>query len=129
MKISTLLQLELGDLPPSVNQMYRTGRNGNRYKRAEVSEWQDSVSRIMREARNNQPPYMGEVEVHVIFRVANNRKWDVDNRLKALFDCLEKGRVIKDDSQIWGVVACRVKGENSGTIIKVKKYTGKIKKS
>ena len=37
--------------------MYRTGRNGIRYKRIEVEEWQEEVSGIIREAWGEKPPY------------------------------------------------------------------------
>lgn len=119
-----LLKLELSGLPPSVNQMYRTGRYGNRYKRVEVEDWQEETAKAVREAWNKPRPYMEEVEVRVIFRVKDNRRWDVDNRLKALFDCLEEGGAIKDDSQISGIIAARVSGEDSATLIEMRKYTG-----
>ena len=118
--MNKLLTLELEGLPPSVNQMYRTGRGSVRYKKAEVSEWQDAVASMMRQAWNNPRPYTEEVEVHVLFTVGNHRRWDVDNRLKALLDCLAHGGVIKDDSQISGILALRKAGETSSTKIEVR---------
>ena len=53
--MNKLLTLELEGLPPSVNAMYRTGKGAQRYKKAEVSEWQDEVARVMRQAWNNPP--------------------------------------------------------------------------
>lgn len=81
-KISKLFELELAGLPPSVNQMYRTGRSGNRYKKPDVSEWQDEIADLIREAWGKDRPYTEEVEVHVLFRVKGSRRWDVDNRLE-----------------------------------------------
>ena len=34
-------------------------------------------------------PYTEEVEVHVLFKVKRNRRWDIGNRLKFLLDCLQ----------------------------------------
>ena len=127
--MSILLRLELEGLPPSVNQMYRTGRSGTRYKRPEVSDWQSETSMLMREAWSKDRAYVEPVEVHVQFTVGNNRRWDVDNRLKALLDCLELGGVIEDDSQIWGILALRVPGERSGTRIEMREDTGMRRKS
>lgn len=122
--ISELVRVMLKGLPPTVNHMYRTGRNGIRYKRIEVEEWQEEVSGIIRKAWGENPPYEGNVEVRVLFRVKDNRRWDIDNRLKALFDCLEEGGAIKNDTQIWGIKAQRVSGEEDMTQVEMMKYTG-----
>lgn len=121
--MSILLSLEFEGLPPSVNAMYRTSRGSKRYKKPEVSEWQDEIAALMRRAWYNPRPYTGEVEVHILFTVGNKRRWDVDNRLKALLDCLAHGGVIKDDTQISGIFAQRQAGEASSTKIEVREYT------
>ena len=118
-----LLSLEFEGLPPSVNAMYRTGRGSKRYKKPEVSEWQDEVASLMRKAWDNPRPYTGEVEVHILFTVGNKRRWDVDNRLKALLDCLAHGGVLKNDSQISGILALREQGETSRTKLELREYT------
>lgn len=123
-KISKLFELELAGLPPSVNQMYRTGRSGNRYKKPEVSEWQDEIAGVIREAWGKDRPYTEEVEVHVLFRVKGSRRWDVDNRLKALLDCLQEGGAIKDDAQISGIIAAKKRGEEDRTKIAMYEYSG-----
>ncbi|MBQ3447317.1 MAG: RusA family crossover junction endodeoxyribonuclease [Synergistaceae bacterium] len=127
--MSMIFRLEIEGLPPSVNSMYRTGKFSARYKRPEVAEWQEELTARMRECWNKPLAYMDVVEVHVLFTVKDNRRWDVDNRLKALLDCLSMAGVIHDDSQIWGIVALRVKGEYSRTRIEVREYTGMRKKS
>ena len=121
--MSKLLDIEIAGLPPSVNSMYRTGRNGNRYKKAEISEWQEEVSGEIRRAWSSERPYMGEVAVRVMFTVKGNRRWDLDNRLKALLDCLQAGGAIKDDAQIFGLIAGKYAGENSSTRLIMYKYT------
>ncbi len=81
--MSSLLRLELEGLPPSVNQMYRTGKSGTRYKRSEVSDWQEETALMLGKAWDKDP-YTGNVEVYIVFTMKNNRRWDIDNRLKAL---------------------------------------------
>ncbi len=104
--------------------MYRTGRSGNRYKKPEVSEWQDEIAGAIREAWGKDRPYTEEVEVHVLFRVKGSRRWDVDNRLKALLDCLQEGGAIKDDAQISGIIAAKKRGEEDRTKIAMYEYSG-----
>ena len=59
----------------------------------------------------------------MIFTVNNKRRWDIDNRLKALFDCLEDARVIKDDAQVSGIQADKtLTGDTSSTYIEVHQY-------
>ena len=118
-----LLRLVIAGLPPTANQMYRTGRQGQRYKRAEVEEWQSEVAERMRQEWNKPLAFMGEVEVRIEFRVKGGRRWDIDNRLKALLDCLEYGRVIKDDAQIARIQASRVTGTESETVIEMREYS------
>ena len=125
--MSSLLRIELEGLPPSVNQMYRTGKSGTRYKRSEVSDWQEETALKLRELWNKEA-YTGNVEVHIVLTVKNNRRWDIDNRLKSLIDCLELGGVIEDDSQIWGIVAYKERGEKDGVEIVMMEHTEIYKK-
>ena len=120
--MSILFRLELAGLPPSVNQMYRTGRQGQRYKRPEVEEWQSEVAKQLREAWGDKRPFVGEVLLKIEFSVKTNRRWDVDNRLKALIDCLELGGVIHDDAQVAGINAKRVNRDEIRTIIEMSEY-------
>jgi len=45
-------------------------------------------------------PLTGRVKVDVVIHLKENRKYDLDNRAKCLFDTLTKLRVWIDDSQI-----------------------------
>lgn len=120
--MSSLLRVAFEGLPPSVNQMYRTGRSGTRYKRSEVSDWQEETAGKIREAWNKEA-YAGNVEVHIVLTVKGSRRWDIDNRLKALLDCLELAGVIKDDSQIWGIVAYKERGKKDGVEVVMMEHT------
>lgn len=122
--MDALLRLGINTLPPSVNSIYRTGRAGQRYKKPEVLEWQEDIAEFMREDWKEKDTYTGEILVQVLFVVPNRRRWDVDNRLKALLDCLQIAGVIKDDSQIAGITAERRRGDTVKTLIAVHEYNG-----
>ena len=66
--VKELLAIEIDGLPPTVNMMYR-GLQGHRYKTKECLEWQSCV----------------------VSELA--KSWDVDNRVKALQDCLSKAEL------------------------------------
>ena len=94
-----LLTLEFEGLPPTVNMMYR-GIHGHRYKTTATQRFQADISQCMRKLWNGQPPYEGRVEYTITYFTINYRRWDIDNRVKALQDCLSLSGVIKDDSQV-----------------------------
>ena len=67
--------------------MYRSMRGGQRYKVAECRDYQSQVSGLMRSKWQGKP-YLGREE------------WDIDNRVKALQDCLIASGVLKDYCKI-----------------------------
>ena len=95
-----LLEVTLKGLPPTVNQMYRTGRYSRRYKTQATRDYQRYAVKAMKAAHLVSYTFEGRTILNVKFFVADKRKWDMDNRLKALQDCLQMARIIKDDSQI-----------------------------
>lgn len=94
------MKCNLLELPPTVNHIYRRGRCGNRYKTAATRHYQAQVSQTLANIWHGQPPYTGPVELRIIFVTATRRKWDIDNRVKALQDCLMLSGVIQDDTQV-----------------------------
>ena len=95
-----LMHMELEGLPPTVNRMYR-GLRGHRYKPKSVMEYQKRTTARMREAWGTREVFGGTVALYVKFKTDNRRRWDIDNRVKALQDCLSAAGVIVDDGQIY----------------------------
>lgn len=117
--MSVLISLELDGLPPTVNHMYRTsGRY--RYKTAEARIYQEHVSSLLREKWNNREQYTEPVELCVTFSTNNRKRWDIDNRVKALQDCLAQAGVIQDDTQIDELHVKRIYGSKMGTELTLK---------
>lgn len=112
--MSYLLSITLDGLPPTVNHLYRSGGSArHRYKTAEGVAYQEATAAEMRAQREMLParryvgPYLGPVALHIIMTSRTRRKWDLDNRVKAVQDCLQMAGIIQDDSQITELVVRR----------------------
>ena len=114
-------------LPPSVNNSYRAAKGKARhclfYKKKEVKKWQAMATGLLEEAvKGLDVPFIGKLKLKIVCYTKNNRRMDVDNRIKAVQDCLQAAGVIKDDSQIWDVRAVRVMADNEHTNIVLEEY-------
>ena len=114
-----LISLELDGLPPTVNLLYRNFRHW-RYKTVSGRKYQEQAAHILREAWSSKPPYELPIELRLIFTANNRRRWDIDNRVKALQDCLSLAGVLKDDRQVEILHVERKYGEKQGTYIEVR---------
>ena len=131
--MKTLLVLEFEGLPPTTNTMYRNS-GSRRYKRQEVKDWQEEIAELMSEQWKksipNFPvgvrcskPYCRRAQVNINFTTKDERKWDIDNRIKSLLDCLEIAGVLLNDNQIDGLNVKRLKGDQNKTLISVMEFT------
>ena len=94
-----LLDMEFEGLPPTVNHMYRMhGRY--KFKTSEARSYQERITAQIREAWQDKTTYKGRAALTIIFFTNNHKRWDIDNRVKALQDCLNMAGVIGDDTQI-----------------------------
>lgn len=121
--MSKILEATLDGLPPTVNHLYRTSRSGTRYKTQEGREWQERTAAIFEAAHWPEPPYTGDVMLDICFLVADRRRWDIDNRVKALLDALVMGGVLKDDRQVQSLHVQRERvPETTQTLVMVKEW-------
>lgn len=94
-----LLHVVLEGLPPTVNHMYRMhGRY--KYKTSVAREYQDYATEKIRSEWQNKPVFKGRASLAITFLTNNRKRWDIDNRVKAIQDCLSMAGVIADDTQI-----------------------------
>ncbi len=122
-----LLTLEVPGLPPTVNSMYRNSGT-HRYKREEVTEWQEDIAALMAEHYSGRsPPFTGRVSVVIEFVVKTRKTWDIDNRLKALLDCLEIAGAIENDSQIDSLHVTRKRGRDTLTRLTLMEHKGGLR--
>ncbi len=101
-----LLHIEIDGLPPTVNHMYRMhGRY--KYKTSDTREYQAHVTGKIRSEWQNKPVFKGRASLVITFYTNNRKRWDIDNRVKALQDCLNMAGVIGDDTQIDMLIVSR----------------------
>lgn len=122
--MSVLFRVEIGGLPPTVNHFYRTSRQNRRYKTEQARQWQGVVSMLMRRAYGRKEPIEEYVSLHIVMVSKNKRRWDVDNRIKPLQDCLEFSGILKNDTLIMDLHARRRFGKEDSTIIEVRRLEG-----
>ena len=81
-------------MPPSVNNLYPTGKNGRRFPSKEYKSWRTEAGYSLLAQRPEK--FKGDVCLFLRFgpRIKNA---DVTNRIKAVEDLLVELRVIEDD--------------------------------
>lgn len=98
--------------PPSVNTYYRRGAHTT-YMSKQGREYKAKVSDYIAESGT---PKLGDARVHleIVLWPKDKRKYDIDNRLKALLDCIESSGVINSDEQVDSINVYRGDGIVSG---------------
>lgn len=100
--------------PPSVNHYKKIGRlvktkSGKMYQqRVNSDETRTFYFQVYQLYKKSMPPEWAKFairddisfQVRVYLSPPNSSRYDLDNRLKVLFDGLVRAKVIKDDSQI-----------------------------
>lgn len=82
--------------PAGVNHSYHT-QAGRWYKDDRVSTWETECLWVLKRAE--KPPHI-VTTITITFYFSNHRKNDIDGRIKGVLDVLQKGGIVKDDSQI-----------------------------
>lgn len=71
------------------------------------------------------PPNTSRLELAIEFIVKDKRRWDIDNRVKALQDCLISAGILKDDSQIDSLHVIRSHSNTASTHLRLSEYETK----
>ncbi|MCX8075742.1 MAG: RusA family crossover junction endodeoxyribonuclease [Aquificaceae bacterium] len=117
-----MIELRLSMLPVPKSNRYIRKRSGAVFKPPRVKNWEVRAIWEIREQYSGKP-LEDKVSVYVELLLPNHRRRDIDNMLKSLWDVLEKGGVIKNDSQIYEIRTVKkvVKGQQ-GTFVCIQKF-------
>ena len=103
--------------PPSVNRIWRKGKNGNIYLHEHVRSWKRVCDNFCLAAGWNKKPIDGAFTATItLSREKRSRVMDADNRIKVVLDWLQRAGIIENDALaeevrvLWGEApeGCRV---------------------
>ncbi|MEZ0361746.1 MAG: RusA family crossover junction endodeoxyribonuclease [Hydrogenobacter sp.] len=117
-----MIEIVLSKIPVPKSNRYVRKKGGKVFKPPRVKNWEvRAMWEISQQYRGK--PLEGRLSMDVLLVLPNNRKRDIDNMLKSLWDILEKAGVIKNDNQIYEIRTVKkvVKGQE-GTVIRIKEY-------
>lgn len=95
-----MTKLTLTPVPPSVNHLYKMTCRGNfasMYKTQEAKDIQETYGWLIKQQTRDF--YLGPISLDITVYFGDNRRHDIDNVNKILFDSLT-GVIIEDDSQV-----------------------------
>jgi crossover junction endodeoxyribonuclease RusA len=98
--------------PPSVNTYYRRGAHAT-YMSKGGREYKAKVAEYIAESNS---PKLGaaRLSLEIVLWPKDKRKFDIDNRIKALLDSLQDAGVFDDDEQIDQINIYRGSGTRTG---------------
>jgi len=84
-------------LPPSMNQIWQYGKR-NVYKSPRYERWIEGAGYILNTQKEGQEPIKGHFQSYVILsEKQRDKRSDLDNRTKAIYDLLERHGLIEND--------------------------------
>lgn len=93
--------------PPSVNTYYRRSQYST-YMSKKGREFSKDVATLLKDKMLDQELISSRLSVTLELSAPNRRKYDIDNRIKAALDALQKGGLFVDDEQIDRLVTSRL---------------------
>jgi len=105
--------------PPTLNHSTMPTANGGRYLTDDHRLFRAQVAEIVRQA--GSPTIQGRLAVCIDLMPPNRRKFDLDNRIKAMADALQHAGVFEDDESIDDLRIRRlpgfIAGEGGATVV------------
>jgi crossover junction endodeoxyribonuclease RusA len=84
--------------PPTVNHSTSPNGRGGKILTPEHNDYRNKVAQIV--AQRGHPSVSGRVAVTIIVFPPDRRRFDIDNRIKATLDALQRAGVIADDEAV-----------------------------
>ncbi len=96
------IELTVANLPPTVNHYWLAAG-----KRRYISKPGQAFRALVAAAVNGRK-IAGRLNCYVELTASNRRRWDLDNRIKALLDALQHAGLFEDDAQVDYLTVCRM---------------------
>ena len=117
--MSELVCVTVAGIPESVNHIWRGTKTGKHYKTAKARDFEALLITVLRKQHAGRPSCDGPVRLTVEISRKTRRRYDLDNRIKSVQDCLAPAGIIADDSQVVELVARKTRGEEDTTTVTV----------
>lgn len=93
--MAEVVTIELSELPPSTNALWRVAAGGRGYKTARYASWCALADGELLQQKPGK--IAGAYVLHCRFARPDRRKRDLDNLIKPLSDALARARIIEAD--------------------------------
>ena len=117
-----LVCVTVAGIPESVNHIWRGTRGGKHYKTAKARDFESLLITALRKQHSGRPVYDGAVRLVMVIGRKTRRRYDLDNRIKSVQDCLAPAGIIADDSQVVEISARKILAEEDTTTVIVETW-------
>ena len=114
---SEIVRVTVAGIPESVNHLWRGTRSGRHYKTAKAKDFEFLLTHALRTGRRNKNVYDGAVRLVMVIGRKTKRRYDLDNRIKSVQDCLAPAGIIADDSQVVEISARKILTDEDTTMV------------
>ena len=120
--MSELVCVTVAGIPESVNHIWRGTRGGRHYKTAKARDFESLLTHALRAGRRLDGVYDGAVRLVMVIGRKTKRRYDLDNRIKSVQDCLAPAGIIADDSQVVEISTRKILAEEDTTTVIVETW-------
>lgn len=112
-----LVCVTVAGIPESVNHIWRGTRSGRHYKTTKAKNFEFLLTHALRAGRRMDGVYDGAVRLVMVIGRKTKRRYDLDNRIKSVQDCLAPAGIIADDSQVVEISARKILADEETTTV------------